>query len=276
MRRVQARQLLASILRCKPPLYARTSLVACPLPCAALPSQRLLVRDAPTEALTAQHRELDLHLVQPRAVLGRVVELQLGSDAPRLCWLERLVERCRGVGIEVVEHYPHLLGPRVVLVHQRSHLPSEVHGRATLAHVEVAPSRLRLEDGEQVGRAPALVLVVVSGRTTELGRQGGALLGHHLVGYLVEADHRALRIVALLVEVEHVLHAPDELRADLGDAPLPFQPRFEVPFLSVLLTVSSEISSATPSSSSLSANSRMLQRLLAASSGGSEQAKATR
>src|SRR4051812_49743046 len=82
MRRVQARQLLASILRCKPPLYARTSLVACPLPCAALPSQRLLVWDAPTEALTAQHRELDLHLVQPRAVLGRVVELQLGSDAP--------------------------------------------------------------------------------------------------------------------------------------------------------------------------------------------------
>src|SRR5215213_2602079 len=170
MRRVQACQLLASILRCEPPLYTRTSLVACPLPGAALPSQRLLVRDAPREALSREHRELDLHLVQPRAVLGCVVELQLVHDAPRLCWLERLVEGGRGVGIEVVEHYPHLLGPRVVLIHQRSHLLSEVHGCTTVAHVEVAPSRLRLEAGEQVGRAPALVLVVVSGRTTRLGR----------------------------------------------------------------------------------------------------------
>src|SRR5215210_2203181 len=102
MRGVQACQLLASILRRELPLYACTSLVACPLPGAALPSQRLLVRDAPREALPREHRELDLHLVQPRAVLGSVVELQLLHDAPRLSRLERLVERGRGVGIQVV------------------------------------------------------------------------------------------------------------------------------------------------------------------------------
>src|SRR5215212_694715 len=162
-----------------------------------------------------------------------------------------------------------------MLVGQTQHGMSEVHRRASLGNIQTPPPCFGLEGSEDVARAPALVLVVVARWVAGLRGNGDTGLGHHPVGHLVEADHRSLRVAALLVEVEHVLHAPHEFRAQwLGDAPLPFQPRFEVPLLSVLLTVSSLISSTTSSSTSLSASIRILHRPLP--SGASEQASAIR
>jgi hypothetical protein len=138
----------------------------------------------------------------------------------------------------------------------------------------MSPSPLGLEERKDVDHALALVLVVVALRASRLGRQGSALLGHHLAGHLVEANGGPLRVVGLLVELQHLLHAPHKLRSHLRDAPLLLCPRLNVPFLSVRLTVSSEISSTISSSTSASANSCVLQRFLP--SGGSLRARATR
>jgi hypothetical protein len=66
-----------------------------------------------------------------------------------------------------------------------------------------------------------LVLVILSGRSTESCWLRLPDIGAELGGPLVEADLREARIVQEGVDVEHVLHVPDELGVLLRrDAPL--------------------------------------------------------
>ena len=87
-----------------------------------------------------------------------------------------------------------------------------VDGRAPLGDLDVAPAFERGEQHEQVGRAVALVLVVVARRLARPHRQRRARLGDELLGGLVEADERPGRIVRAVIDLEHVLHRRDEGR----------------------------------------------------------------
>src|SRR3712207_1693838 len=129
------------------------------------------------------------------------MKLQASEDAPGLLWLECFVERSWGMGVEVVQNHPYLLGFGIVLVGQLPHLLGEVARRAPLPEIDMAPRSLRLEEHEQVAHPSALVLIVVAFGTPWFGGDGRTLLGHHLVRHLVEAHSRPLRVVGLLVEL---------------------------------------------------------------------------
>jgi hypothetical protein len=102
-----------------------------------------------------------------------------------------------------------------------------------------------------------------------------AEISKELAGALVEADYRALFVVGLLLEVQNLLHPPDEAGALFGrDHPALHQVRAQFVFLSIFLTVSWETPSTMPISTALSAKSLMLQRSLPC--GASEQARAIR
>ncbi len=83
------------------PVYGAPHRVAPLLPGGCLAAKRRPVGDAPIQALPREHGEFDLGHVQPRAVLGCVVDLQLLRQSPGLLRVERLVERRRVVGVEV-------------------------------------------------------------------------------------------------------------------------------------------------------------------------------
>ena len=57
---------------------------------------------------------------------------------------------------------------------------------------------------------------------------GSARFADELGWAFVEADHGPLRVKLLGIEVEHILHAGDELGVDLGDAPHVLLPRLEM------------------------------------------------
>src|SRR3712207_2103187 len=78
------------------------------------------------------------------------MKLQASEDAPGLLWLECFVERSWGMGVEVVQNHPYLLGFGIVLVGQLPHLLGEVARRAPLPEIDMAPRSLRLEEHEQV------------------------------------------------------------------------------------------------------------------------------
>ena len=92
------------ILGGEAPVHRGSVGVAPLLPCGDLGAQRLLIGDAPIEALALKDAELDLRDVQPTAVLGGVVEIQPTEDVLGLCGRERLVEGGGAVRVEVVEH----------------------------------------------------------------------------------------------------------------------------------------------------------------------------
>src|SRR5215207_292477 len=267
-------QFVPRILGCKAPLDLGARGVALVFQLLDLSPERLLVADPPVEALAAEDAQLDLGDVEPTAMLRRVMELQLPQYAPRLRGRERLIQRGRAVRVQIIEHDADNLRPRVGFVRQPLHLTGEVLHRPLLRHLDMPVAALRLTEEEEVTHPLTAVLVVVTLRLTRRGRQWRARLGDQLLACLVKADDGALLIVGFFIQVQHVFHAGDELGVDLADTPLLFQPRLEFVFLSTWRTVSRAMVEAKPNSTTLSDNSRSVQR--ARPAGGVLQATATK
>src|SRR5829696_4782778 len=139
------------------------------------------------------------------------------------------------MGVEVVHYQDDPLGLRVTLVHQLLDLMRPVDLRAVLCYVYPTPARKRLHKHEHVGYPTPLVLVVFSLGPPRLHRQGRPDVPEHLLGSLVHAHLRTAGVVGASVDLEYVLHAPDELGVSLGrDRPLLPQVRLEFVFLRVL------------------------------------------
>src|SRR5512134_4100009 len=67
--------------------------IALGLPSRDLAGERLLVGDAPVQALAVEHRELQFGHIEPTAVLGRGVKLKPLEQAPCFLWRDSLIER---------------------------------------------------------------------------------------------------------------------------------------------------------------------------------------
>ena len=111
------------------------------------------------------------------------------------------------------------------------HPGGEVRDRPAVGHRHVPTPGQRLDEDEEVGRPVAGVLVVPLGRRPRGRRDRLGHVAPQLLARLVEADHRAGRVVRLGVELQHVLHAVDERAVyPLREAPRLLPPRLEVAF----------------------------------------------
>src|SRR5882762_2240676 len=120
--------------------------------------------------------------------------------------------------------------PWEVNVHEFPPAGGEVDGGAAVGDFDLAPGPMHVEEDEEVGRPIALILAVEALKLTRLGLDRLADLANQLSRALVETDHWALRIGRLSIEVEHILHAGDELAVDLRDAPHVLAPGLELVF----------------------------------------------
>ncbi len=230
-------------------------------------------RDPTVEATPCQQADLDLRHVQPAPVRGRVVELEPLAKPPRLLRRERLVERRRNVRVEIVhDHHDLLRG-------------GEKPGQMLKAVGEIngsPPPRLRDEDipfpevwhGQHETRHAALphIFRIMFREAARPGGQRGAAFGEELLGELVEADKRPLRVNRQLVNREHILHGRYEGRVLFRrHAPALFPPRLEFAFFKTRRTEVREMLPMISSSTSFPAMRPSVQR--ASPSGGSLQAR---
>jgi hypothetical protein len=139
-------------------------------------------RQALLEALPGENGELELtHMalhggamqrrIQPASMFGCIVPLDLACDPPRLLGSKRLVERGWAVRIQVVHDQadPVCLGE--AHIDEPPQLVGEVDRGSPLRCMHVAPPLVRGKEQEQVARAFALVLVVLSAGLSRRGRQ---------------------------------------------------------------------------------------------------------
>ena len=200
------------------------------LPCRDFSSQRLGIRNPPVQALTAEDRELDLDHVEPGGVLGRVVERQLLREPPGLWCREGGVERSGGVGVQVIDHKSDACSVGELLVDEPPDHLGDVLLAMMVGDEHVAPCTPGTEDNEETFRATSFVLIVVACCPTGTWWDRSNDVTEELVRAFIEADNRMERIVRLSIEIKDVFHAPEEVRSDFTQAPLPLLPRLEPVF----------------------------------------------
>src|SRR5262249_14761007 len=198
-----------------------------------------------------------LRHVEPTAMLGRVMPLDLVQQPTGNVRPERLVQTRSVVRVQVVLHQPDFLGAWVKHVHQLAHALRIVSPRAALAHLDVPPAAERLAHHQLVTDALAFVLVVLLGRAAGQRRQRRPDLAEQLLARLVEADDRVRRVVRQQVCPDHVFHPPDVFGIDLRrHAPSLNDPWVNVVFFSACRTVSVETVRTRPRATS-SSHSRL-------------------
>ncbi len=139
--------------------------------------------------------------------------------------------------VQVVEDEDNLLCIRVVDIDQVLDAVRPVRSSAIVGSLNMPFSLERLIPEEEIGCAAPFVLVVLAGRNTGTCWLRLTDISAKLDRALVEADLGETGIIRPGVDVEDVLHVPDELGVLLGrDTPLLLQVRRQLVFLSVRRT----------------------------------------
>src|SRR6476660_9211791 len=95
-------------------------------------------------------------------------------------------------------------------------------------------NRLAVPPDQGPGQAVSLVLIVMASGVSWLCRDFHSRLGDELLRGLVNADHRARRVMRPLIDFQHILHAGYEGGVAVRrDDPLLLQVRLECVFFSV-------------------------------------------
>ncbi len=220
--------------------------------------QRLEVADAaPVQALTRHRTQFILGDVQPAPVLRRVAELEATNQFPSPGRLEHLVEGAGRVRVEVVAHQGDLRAVGVAALQQVGDLHRPVRLRPPGPRRRPPPTRQRLAEQEDRGRAGPFVLVVDAAGPRQRGGHRRARFLDQLHRLLIHAHDRASRVVRLRIGVQDLLHVRHELGVGLRrDHPvLDFPPGHPV-FFSVRRMVSWLTDSTTSSSTTRRASSR--------------------
>src|SRR3990172_522160 len=234
--------------------------------------ERCHVRDASVRANRMHRGELNFSHVKPTSMLGRVVKLQPFAQTVRFGRLEGLVERRRAMRVQVVEHQANEFGLGVDHIKQPFNPPREIVHRTPLGYYQFTPATLGFAEPENGASAVTFVLAVIARRSARLHGYGNTDFFDQLLGRLVHAHHRAAPVIRGFVYIEYVFHVRDKLRAYLRDTPLLLLPGLEVVFFRIWRTVSWQIDSANPNSTTLPASRRRVQR--ARPSGGCVQGTA--
>src|SRR6516164_9707427 len=96
---------------------------------------------------------------------------------------------------------------------------SELKARTIWRGEREMTTRFRLYCAEHIGGAAAFVFVISSGFPSRLDRRARTHIGVQRDRLLIQADHRLLGIIGLLVRLQHVLHLGDVVVIEIGHYP---------------------------------------------------------
>ena len=210
---------LPGLLSREPPVDLGPFLIGLPVPGLGFPLQRCQIRNPPrAQTLPREHAEFDLRLIEPTSVFRRVVHAEPIPDIPALLLAEAIGQRFAAVYIEVVhDEVDRVSGG--VLFHDVLHHACELGAGTVGSSGGEVPAALRLHDAKYVRRAAPLILVVLFGQLSWLGRYRRSHVSVQRDRFLIQANNGLGGIIGLLVDGQHVFHLLDVRLVQLGYAP---------------------------------------------------------
>ena len=113
------------------------------------------------QALAAEEADLDLSLVQPASMFGRVMHSKTIPQPSTIRFAETVNQRLASVGAQVVYDQMDGVSGRIVLGDFQDEI-GKLRRRTRGRHFGEMNPRLRFDSAENVGRATAFVLIVPS------------------------------------------------------------------------------------------------------------------
>ena len=160
------------------------------IPCLGLSAQRSDIPDpAISETLAAEEADLNLSLVQPTSMLGRVMHGEALPQPSASFFAESIHQRFAGVGAQVVYDQMDDVGGGVVLGDLQQKI-CKLRRRAGGRHFGEMDTRLGFNATEHVGGSAALVFIVAPPNPSRLqgNRWPHILMQYH--GLFIDADYR--------------------------------------------------------------------------------------
>ena len=228
--RIEALEFGPSHLGTELPVDFGLELVAWAFPGGDFLAQGVDRRNAAIQTLASEHGQLALGHIEPTAMLGGVVQLELASDPPGFVRGQNPVQGGGGMGIEVIQDQSDALGGREVVIDQQAHLLSKILLGPPVRDVDVTPTAQGLDEQKQIGGAFPFIFRVIARWLARAGRQGMAGFAGQLDRAFVEAHLRIPGIFRLRIQVQHLLHMPDIVGTHTGNTPFLTLPGFEVVF----------------------------------------------
>ena len=208
------------------------------------------VRNTAFETLFGQNTQLDFGHVEPRPMGWGEVKTKPDSDAIRLGFAKRFDQGVIRMGVEIIQHNINALSVRVQNIDQITHDTGEIPFGALTGNEGMALTGFRFSQHEQVPSAVALVFMVFSAWMPRTEGNGDARLLEQLEALLIETNHRAQRVMGLMIQVQNTFHFCQEHRCYLGNTPAFDLPSLNLFFFRISRTVSGAICSITPASTS--------------------------
>src|SRR5262249_25673184 len=227
----------------KAPVDLRFVGIPCRLPGSDFLTQHGDMRNTAIQTLLGEHREFTFGHIEPTAMLRRIVKFQLPRDPACFGWCKGLIQRGGCVGIEVIHDQANHVCLWKMHVDQLLHLHGEVMLGAACRDLDVPPTTQGLNEEKEMCRAFAAIFIIVSSGVSRPGWQGVPRFTEQLHGTFIKTDLRTPHIIRLSIQIQHILHVPDEVRTYAGNAPVFTLPRLEIVFFRTQRTVSSETAS---------------------------------
>src|SRR5882757_3946100 len=226
-------QLSVCVSTCKRPLDATSSGVAPPLPSRHLAGERSLLGTTARQALALQDTDLDFGHVQPARMIRRVVELDPAQQCCGHLYAEHFFEAGTQMRVEIVHHQVNLACLGIPAAQEPTDKANEVDLGAPGGDLRKPALTARLDGDKDVAGAGPLVLVVLFGRCSRLGRQGATSVTQQLLALLVQTNYRLAWIVGASIQSQQVVHTPAILCGELANAPHQLPPGFEEVFFRI-------------------------------------------
>src|SRR6266403_849738 len=224
------------------------------------------------QALALQNADLDLGHVQPAGMRGRVVKLDPAQQYCRRLEPQHFLKALAHVGVEVIQDQVNLAHLGIAVAQQTANEGDKIDLGASSSDLDEATLTAGFDGHKEVAGTSPLVLIVLLGRCSGLRGQGAASLAQQLVAFLVQANHRLVRIMGPSIQIQQLVHAPAVFCGEFANAPHQFAPGFEEVFFRIRRMVSRLIPFIDAWRRAASVSSATVQRC--APVGGVEQASA--
>src|SRR4030067_482583 len=194
-------------------------------------------------------------------MLGRVMEFKSVGQSSGFIRLERLIERCGCMGVQIVRCDHDFISLWIDIIRKLLHGERPIFARALVGNFDIPFSGQSLEKHEQVSYSFPFVLIIYPLWLAWLSRNRFQQVCQQLFAGFIHAYLRSLRIIRSGIQPQNIFHVADKGGIGFGrDAVFFFQPRLKFVFLSVVRIVSCDTLSTISKRTKRSCRSRRLQR----------------